>query len=180
LNDWLLLTGGASSRLGEDKANVEVAGRSLLEHARASIATSDPYATVHVLGADYPGGPAAAVVAGLPLCESAIIGVLAVDMPFAHIALAQVRDAVRRDPEAEAWIPIDDRGRQQWLCAAYLRNALDESARSRSDWSGEPFGRLVGELESAFVPIDIGVSLLDVDTPADLDRARRASTQREQ
>lgn len=180
MTDWLLLAGGASSRLGQDKAKVEVAGRSLLEHAHASIAASDPYATVHVLGTDYPGGPAAAVVAGLALCESDIIGVLAVDMPFAHVALARVRDAVRRHPDAKAWIPVDDRRRQQWLCAAYSRNALIESARTRTDWSGQPFGRLVGGLESVDVLIDLDVSLLDVDTPADLDRARRESTQREE
>ncbi len=134
---------------------------------------------MHVLGTEYPGGPAAAVVAGLSLCESDVVGVLAVDMPFAHVALAQIRDAVRRDPDAEGWIPVDERGRQQWLCAAYSRSALSVSARSRPDWSGEPFGRLVGSLDSIEVPIDHGVSLLDVDTPADLERARRESTQRE-
>ncbi|MEC7000628.1 MAG: NTP transferase domain-containing protein, partial [Actinomycetota bacterium] len=65
MTDWLILAGGAGSRLGQDKAATSFNGRTLLDRARATIDSVDEEATIHVLDQAYPGGPAAAVVAGL-------------------------------------------------------------------------------------------------------------------
>ena len=43
-------------------------------------------------------------------------------------------------------------------------------------WSGRSFAFLVGQLACVDVPIDDSVSLLDVDTPDDLRRARERTT----
>ena len=67
MTDWLILAGGSGSRLGQDKAATPIDGRTLLDRARATIDSVDETATIHVLDQAYPGGPAAAVVAGSAL-----------------------------------------------------------------------------------------------------------------
>lgn len=176
MTDWLILAGGAGSRLGQDKAATSINGRTLLDRARATIDSVDEEATIHILDQAYPGGPAAAVVAGLARCESAYVGVLAVDMPFAADALVHVLSAVAGQPAADAWVPVDGAGRQQWLCAVYRSSALATAAESCEEWSGRSFTFLVSQLACVDVPIDDSVSLLDVDTPDDLRRARERTT----
>jgi len=172
LTDWLILAGGSGSRLGQDKAATPLDGRTLLDRARATIGSVDDTATIHVLDHAYPGGPAAAVVAGLTRCESAHVGVLAVDMPFAADALVRARSAVMEQPAADAWVPVDSSGRRQWLCAVYRSSALATAADSVDEWSGRSFASLVSQLACVDVPIDDSISLLDIDTPDDLRRAR--------
>lgn len=166
--DWLLLTGGRSSRLGQDKAGTAVLGRTLLERAQQTVAEVDPTGRLSILGPEYGGGPAAAVVAALSHCESDVIGVLAVDMPMAGSALGSVLQAL--DDEADGWIPVAEDGRRQWLCALYRRSALLRAAGEK-DWTDQPFHRLVGDVACVDVHVDSATSLLDVDTPADLARA---------
>lgn len=168
MTDWLILAGGAGSRLGQDKAATPIDGRTLLDRARATINSVDEIATIHVLDQAYPGGPAAAVVAGLAHCESAHVGVLAVDMPFAADALVDVRSAVVEQPAADAWVPVDGSGRRQWLCAVYRSSALATAADSLDEWAGRSYASLVGQLACVDVPIDDSNSLLDIDTPEDL------------
>lgn len=195
---WLVLTGGASTRLGRDKATALLDGSTLVERTIASIESADPAASVTEVGADRPGGPAAAVVAVLPTIQEALVGVLAVDMPFAKQALVALVELVDGDTsdldtsdfdtseldtseidtsEIEAWVPVGADGRRQWLCAVYRREALVRAMSAgldgSLDWNGAPFHRLVGELTTSLVPIASDVSLLDIDTPQDLERARR-------
>ncbi|MEL0146985.1 MAG: molybdenum cofactor guanylyltransferase [Actinomycetota bacterium] len=176
MTDWLILAGGSGSRLGQDKAATPLDGRTLLDRARATIDSVDEEATIHVLDQAYTGGPAAAVVAGLARCKSAYVGVLAVDMPFAADALVHVLSAVAGQPAADAWVPVDGTGRRQWLCAVYRSSALATAADSCEEWSGRSFASLVGQLACVDVPIDDSISLLDIDTPDDLRRARERTT----
>ena len=176
MTDWLILAGGAGSRLGQDKAATPIDGRPLLDRARATIDSVDEEATIHVLDQAYPGGPAAAVVAGLARCESEHVGVLAVDMPFAADALVHVWSAVAGQPAADAWVPVDGAGRRQWLCAVYRSTVLATAADSCEEWAGRSFAFLVSQLACVDVPIDDSISLLDIDTPDDLRRARERTT----
>ena len=178
LTDWLILAGGAGSRLGQDKAATPIDGRTLLERARATIDSIDETATIHVLDQSYPGGPAAAVVAGLARCESAQVGVLAVDMPFAADALVHVWSARVEQPAADAWVPVNGAGRRQWLCAVYRSAALATAAESCQEWAARSFASLVRQLACVDVPIDDSISLLDIDTPDDLRRAREQNNNR--
>jgi len=169
--DWLLLTGGRSSRLGQDKASTSIAGRTMLERSLAAIEQVEPGARVRELGAQFSGGPAAAVVAALPQCSSQFVGVVAVDMPLVRAVLTVVVDSL--DPanlEVDAWIPVTAQGRRQWLSALYRRESLQRVA-SDGDFRDRPFHELVGELSVVEVTVPADVSLSDVDTPADLERA---------
>ena len=72
------------------------------------------------------------MVAGLARCESEHVGVLAVDMPFAADTLVHVLSTVAGQPAADAWVPVDDAGRQQWFCAGNS-GAFDSRASVVSD-----------------------------------------------
>lgn len=171
---WLVLTGGASSRFGRDKAATELDGRSLTDWSVQTLVSIDNSAPVSIVGAERSGGPAAAVVSMLPEIDEEFVGVLAVDMPFAEHALAIVIESVQRESSnhgVAAWVPVDSTGRQQWLCAVYRRQALLDIARTRADWGGVAFHQLVGDLATSVVPVTWSVSLLDIDTPEDFARA---------
>ncbi len=175
---WLVLTGGASSRFGKDKASTEFHGRSLVERAVESVNAVDGGAPVTPVGPERGGGPAAAVVSTLPEIDADFVGVLAVDMPLAQRALNRVLDVWQTqasDHLIEAWLPEDPSGKQQWLCAVYRRTALVRVAEERSDWNGIAFHALVGNLASSVVHFRSGVSLLDIDTPGDFQRALNAA-----
>lgn len=173
--DWLVLAGGASSRLGADKSTTMLAGRTLVDRAVSSVLSVDPTGRVRLLGPELSGGPAAAVVSVLAELDEDLTGVLAVDMPFAERALSTVvagAERERSDASIDAWVPTDEKGRQQWLCAVYRTSALRLSASFRDDWRSSPFHALVGELTTSLVFIDAPVSLLDIDTPDDLRHAQ--------
>ena len=169
--DWLVLTGGRSSRLGRDKASTPIAGKSMLERALATVGQVDPGARVSVLGPEFAGGPAAAVVSALPSCGSEFVGVVAVDMPMMRAALGVVVDSLEASSSGvDAWIPVTAQGRRQWLCALYRRESLLRASSDR-DFRDRAFHELVSELSVLEVPAPSDVSLLDVDTPEDLERA---------
>lgn len=131
-----------------------------------------------LVGSERAGGPAAAVVSMLPEVNVDFVGVLAVDMPFAQRALNQVLDVWQTeisDHLIEAWVPQDPSGKSQWLCAVYRRAALVRVAEGRGDWHGSAFHALVGNLARSVVHFRSGVSLLDIDTPDDFQRALDAA-----
>ena len=175
---WLVLTGGSSSRFGKDKASTEFHGRSLADRAVDAVHAVDGGAPVTLVGPERAGGPAAAIVSMLPELNVDFVGVLAVDMPFAQRALNQVVDVwrtQRSDQLIDAWVPEDSSGRHQWLCAVYRRAALVRAAEEHDDWDGVAFHALVGDLASSLVHFPSSVSLLDIDTPEDFQRALDAA-----
>src|SRR5438093_7464181 len=99
----LLLTGGASRRMGRDKALIEVGGQRLVDRAAAALkAVADPvlevgpgWSALPSVREDPPGsGPLAAVAAGAGALRAAghhgPVIVLAVDMPFVTVDLLRL------------------------------------------------------------------------------------------
>jgi molybdopterin-guanine dinucleotide biosynthesis protein A len=175
---WLVLTGGASSRFGKDKASTEFHGRSLADRAVDAVRAVDAGAPVTLVGPERAGGPAAAIVSMLPEIDVDFVGALAVDMPFAQRALDQVVDVwrtERSDQLIDGWVPEDSSGRHQWLCAVYRRAALVRVAEARDGWGGVALHALVGDLATSVVYFPSSVSLLDIDTPEDFQRALDAA-----
>jgi molybdopterin-guanine dinucleotide biosynthesis protein A len=138
----LLLTGGASSRLGVPKGELRRAGERLADrNARllASVCTvalevgpgSSPLAAVRE---DPPGsGPLAALVAGAEALHARgvllPVLVLGVDLPFVDAALLGWLAA---RPGSGTVVPRVD-GSPQPLCARYGRGDLDVAARLRGE-----------------------------------------------
>ena len=171
-----MLTGGASTRLGVDKAGLRFGGLSTVEHL---VQTVD--VPVIVVGPDTQGipvitvredppggGPAAAIAAALPLVATPLIGVLATDMPFS-VDLMQ-RAVGRVTADIDGCVLIDATGRKQYLCAAYrtdaLRMVMAESVHDRS--MRDVLAPLVLEPVSMLEH----ETLMDIDTPEDLAAAR--------
>lgn len=170
--DWLVLTGGAGSRLGQDKATTEVRGRTLEERVCAAIAEVDSSGQVTLVGPERSGGPAAAIAASVPETSDDFVGIVAVDMPFAGMALERLLSLSNETSadDVDVFVPVDDTGRRQWLCGLYRRSALIRRSE-RQDWIDQPFHRFVDGLRVLEVTVDERTSLMDVDTPEDLQRA---------
>ncbi|HHW14914.1 MAG TPA: molybdopterin-guanine dinucleotide biosynthesis protein B, partial [Firmicutes bacterium] len=133
----IILAGGRNSRIQTKKALLSVGGRPIIERiiARlrpvtegALIVTGDPEAfafTGAATTADvYPGkGPLGGLHAGLAASPSECSLVVACDLPFVSPELAAfLRQEAEEHPEADAVLPVWERGREP-LFAVYRKRA---------------------------------------------------------
>ena len=180
----LLLTGGASRRMGTDKACLVVDGRSLAERGAAALAAvCDPvlevgpgYSGLPAVREEPPGsGPLAAVGAGWAALSAAghrgPVLVMAVDMPFVTSALLHL---LAHRPGPATAVPRSD-GRAQPLCARFASEALEQVAGLLA--SGERSLRALLEVvdvdwveRAEWEPVAGPDAFTDLDEPADLAR----------
>lgn len=170
-----MLTGGGSTRLGQDKATTRVAGLRMIDRVLGHL---PPEVPVVVVGPDPQvrrritvtreqpagGGPAAAIGAALPHVHTALVAVLATDMPFGAQIVLELLD---RMGGSEAVVPFAD-GHPQPLSAVYRTAAL----RAVGLRAGMSMRTVLSALEVEAVPAS-GDRVLDIDTPADLAEVRR-------
>ena len=178
-----VLAGGASTRMGTDKALLAVRGEPLAVTAVRALRAAGA-ASVQVIGDgprlgllgldaradDHPGeGPLGGIVTALRLAECDPVVVLACDMPDIDASVvAAVVTALAADPEADVAVPVVD-GRRQILTAAYRRRTLDQ-LRDAFDAGERAPRRVVERLRVVEVgDLDPG-RLADVDRPSDLRR----------
>jgi molybdopterin-guanine dinucleotide biosynthesis protein A len=169
----LLLTGGASSRMGTAKATLLRDGATLAARsARLLQRVCDPvveigpgYTELRRVTEEPAGdGPLAALVAGArALPGSGPVLLLACDLPFVTEALLR---RLATGPGADTVVPVDRDGIVQPVCARYSEAAL-ERARVLVD-AGERSLRplLTGPGVTRLEDVD-ELELIDVDTPAD-------------
>lgn len=173
----IVVAGGAAERLGgTDKADIRLGDRTLRDLAAGRlVGICDPVVVVDRAMAT--GGPLVAVVAGWAVFRSTdpnVNGavVLAVDMPFVPPPLLAWL------AEAEGTVvPVVD-GRDQPLCARYdaglldtAANLVDRGERSMRALLAAGAVRRAGPNE--WGPFAEAADFADIDTPADLDAARR-------
>lgn len=179
----VVLAGGTAERLaGFDKASVEVAGLTLLERALDALIDIDE---VVVVGHDVPterpvtfvredpaqGGPAAGLLAGLRAFLRAPdwVVVLAVDMP---LVTAQTIRRITSAQHADGAMLVDPDGRDQPLCAVYVRESLLRNAPAYGEEYGLPMRKLLDGLDLGRVAAE-GDEAHDVDTLEDLRDIRQ-------
>jgi molybdopterin-guanine dinucleotide biosynthesis protein A len=179
----VILTGGTGVRLGGvDKASIEIAGQTLLEHALTATAVADE---VVVVGPQVPtsrpvtwtredppgGGPAAGLLAGLDALafRPQLVCVLAVDMPrFSAGTVARLVDVLLSSDETDAACLVDEEDRKQWLAGVYRYDALAGARPAdREDEHGLSTRKMLMPLRIVGVPAVEGEAR-DVDTWADL------------
>ena len=171
----MVLTGGRSTRLGEDKATAVVAGRRMVDRLVANIPAEVPVVVVGpdpavkrevlVTREDPPGGgPAAGIAAGLPLVGTDVVAVVAADMPF---AIEVVLGLLEQLSDADAVVAHAD-GHDNGLCAVYRTQAL----RALGMGAGMSMRAVLAGLAVRRVQVP-GHLLADIDTPADLARVNR-------
>lgn len=187
----LLLAGGQARRLGGHKATVEVGGQSLLDRA-AALAQGCCDEVLLLAGErelslsgvrrlpDLPGvgGPLAGLAAGLEAASHSWCLLLSCDQPFLsadHVAwLKGCLSATDAQPLAVVF--EDDHGLQPF-CGLYHRDLLAPLRARLADGERSLRGLLSGcahlSVSLAELPDALASAcLFDVDTPADLARAR--------
>ncbi|MEO6795193.1 MAG: molybdenum cofactor guanylyltransferase [Mycobacterium sp.] len=186
----VVLAGGASRRMGRDKATLTVAGlfdgRTLVEHLVSVVAQRcDPVYVVaaqgqvlpdlpaQVLRDEVPGlGPLPAV--GLGLRTAACAGaerafVCAVDMPFLTPELIDqlVNSARVRGPDSEADIVLPSADRDHYLAAVY-RTALAETIDALVATGERRVGALVAMVGVQRIGPSDSAALANLNSPDDI------------
>jgi len=168
----VLLTGGASRRMGTDKATLVIEGETLA--ARAARLLAEVCAPVVEVGSgvtnlpsvreEPPGsGPLAALLAGVDKLDvGGPVLVLACDLP---LVTAAALHRLARWPGVASVVPLVD-GRPQYVCARWSEAAL---GAARAEFaSGGSAMQVLASIDAEFV--EGGADFVDVDTPADLGR----------
>lgn len=177
-----VLAGGRSRRMGRDKAAVTIAGRALLEHVLQAAAgtglpivqlggAAPPGTTHRVIPDEQPGeGPLAGLVTGLAAVEDDLL-LVGCDLPcLTAEAFAWLLDRER----GEHGCVTRSAGNLEPLFAIY-RRAVEPPARERLARGERSLQRLLhdGEFTVHDLPARLAGVLLNVNTPAELDVARR-------
>jgi molybdopterin-guanine dinucleotide biosynthesis protein A len=180
--DGVILAGGAGRRLGgEDKAAVVVGGRSLLSRSLDAMSGADrvivvgdvaePVGRAQVVCEEPAGGgPVAAVDAAVPLVETAIVAVLAVDMPL--VTSSVVDELVGAVGAYDGCVLVDGQGRRQPLAAAYRTTALAAALSSLDQIPGAAMRDVLSRLAVAELSTHPDETL-DCDTWENVAQARR-------
>ena len=189
----VLLVGGKSRRMGRDKLVLEVDGKPLVQRvADALAARCEEVILVGGAGPDLPDGtlrvpdhrpgaegPLAGIEAGLEAASNPLAFVAAGDMPFLSPGLVgNLLDRLAAQ-EVLAVVPRSG-GRDHPLCAAYSRDVLP-LARSALDGGVRAVREFLGSLDGVeYVDAaelrrfgDPDLLLMNVNSPDDLERARR-------
>jgi molybdopterin-guanine dinucleotide biosynthesis protein A len=183
----VILAGGDSSRMGQDKAGLLLEGSTLLQRVTATMQSSfsqvivsvrQPRAEValqQVCDAEADGGPLSGLLAGLAQVETTWMFAVACDMPFIQSAVIARMAELRG--EQQAVVPLID-GHPQPLFAFYAKQALPVMRDALAN--GEKRVRAVlKQLDVRYVneaelrDYDPQFrSFIDLDTPQDLTAAQ--------
>jgi molybdopterin-guanine dinucleotide biosynthesis protein A len=176
----LLLTGGASSRMGAPKATLLIDGEPLGQRAARLLASvCDPvlevgpgHTSLPAVTEPVPGqGPLAALVAGVEALGTrgrpVPVLLLACDLPRVTAELLQT---LATWPGTGTVVPLDGAGEPQAACARYSTRA-QERARAALAGGARALRTLLDDDTdvTVFAPADERV-LADVDTPQDAAR----------
>lgn len=204
--DAFILIGGRSSRLGSDKAFVELGGKTLTTRAVDVVREAFPESritivagnstqfAIHAIAADVPfifdlhedRGPLGGLQAALAHSRTEWVFVLACDYPFVSPEFLRLL-ARYISPEFGSIVPEQSDGRLQPLCAIYrveaARPVVEEIiARPRVS---PPMHEVVERLDARIVKFDEYAHLggadelfCNINTAADVERAREIEDRR--
>jgi molybdopterin-guanine dinucleotide biosynthesis protein A len=178
----ILLTGGASRRMGVDKATLVFDGETLaaraarvLTEACDRVVEVGPGVTgLRAVREDPPGaGPLAALVTGAGALGSLPVVLLACDMPFVDAPLLRL---LAQWPGDGTVVPVAD-GRYQYACARYGAASINEAnAALRAGHGGlkHAIGATVTYVpEREWQAVAPAHAFADLDTPDDIARFGR-------
>ena len=179
----IVLTGGTSKRFGSDKSQAKIDGVSLIERILASIPSEFETVIVGpdpmVSNADYRtvqedpigGGPVAGFKAGLELCTSEIVALIATDMPFAVSRTLHLMDSMK--PHDDAVMYVDKEGFKQSLAAIYRVEAVERALSLMGIADGQSMQTMLSHLQIREIEMskEVTRAYSDIDTTEDLERA---------
>lgn len=184
----LILAGGDSRRMGQDKAVLVLDGKTLLDRVTATMRQVFPKVIVSVRqlrsGVEVPqvcdepaaSGPLAGLIAGLAQADTPWIFAVACDMPFVTRDVVTHLAALRKG--FQAVVPVVG-GYHQPLAAFYAASALDTMRASLAAGDRSLRGilekldvRYVNEAELREFDPQLR-SFFDLDTPQDFQAAQK-------
>lgn len=180
----VVLAGGASRRMGQDKALVPVGGRPMARIV-ADVLAGAGAAEVVVVGGDrsglarlgldvrpdrWPGeGPLGGLLSAFAEAAHDLLVVLACDLPRADPAgVLEVLTPLVADPRLGAVVPVTDR--LEPLHAAYRRSVVAAPAADAFASGVRSIHRALTEVPVATVRLTDPAWLHNANTPADLPR----------
>ena len=173
LIEGFVLAGGASSRMGRDKALITVGGKKLFERAaaamskicrprvslvggngtRLAVRTELDIAVLPDLiieGGNLPQAPIVGLFTALTYAKTPWIAILACDLPFVTKDL-MTRLAGYCSDEFDAIVPVQPDGKLQPLCAIYRRERCLPVAEDMIEKGDLKMRALVSSLHTRFV-----------------------------
>jgi molybdenum cofactor guanylyltransferase len=186
--DGFVTAGGKSSRMGRDKAWLELDGVLMIERVIAAlrpvtasvtiIANRPEYGRLNlpvVADTHFDVGPLEAIRTSLANSRQPRVVLVGCDLPFVTSQL--FAHLLRADDSAQAVVPLDEGCRIEPLCAVYATAALD--AVTELIESGErKVSRLFERIPTRFVAFDelrplrgAGLFFENINSPADYERA---------
>ena len=183
-----ITAGGRSSRMGVDKAWLELAGRAMIEHVIAALAPVSTHLAIIANSPDYERlgfpvyadsnkeiGPLEAVRTALSNTFTDRVMLVGCDLPFVTTDLFKLLLNIAGDHYAT--VPIGPDGKLEPLCAIYRAEAL--SVVTELINQGErKMSRLFDRVPTRFVPFDelrllrgSDVFFENINTPEDYKRA---------
>ena len=198
--EGFILVGGASSRMGVNKANLLLNGKttvSLISEALRSVTSrvSVVGTSVEATSTGLPGvpdlherwGPLGGIQAALHACKTELCLVIACDLPFVtgelFAYLLQIEGGSNTTPAAV--VPLQSDGRPQPLCAVYRKKSC-LAAVEKSIALGEHSPRaMLDKIETRYVSFkdlrDLSGSehfFLNLNHPQDYEEAKEIALQR--
>jgi len=173
-----VLAGGASKRMGRDKALLPYRGTTLVEHvaktvgeAAASVALiGDPDLLGHLGLAVFPDempscGPASGIHTALKVSDTDWNVLVACDMPAVSADILRELLRVAETSERNCVAAIGSYGQPEPLCAVYHRRCLPALARAIRD-KRLRMRDLIKEIGAVWVRVDTA-ALANVNTPTE-------------
>jgi molybdopterin-guanine dinucleotide biosynthesis protein A len=189
--EGFILTGGASSRMGTDKARLSLGGLTFIERIAGALQAITPLVSVvsarpESLNLGLPVvadihrecGALGGLHAALGACRAPWAIIVSCDLPFVTGELF-ARLAAFRNEETDAVAPLQTDGRAQPLCALYSpARSLERIERLLREGERRPRA-LLRQVRTRWVApaelIDLGdpeLFFMNVNTPEDYRRAR--------
>ena len=179
----IVLSGGTSVRFESDKSQAILNGASLISRVLAAIPAGYQVVIVgedpKISSAKYicvredpvGGGPVAGFKAGIDACSSELVGLIAVDMPFALPKVLTLFASLSEKHDAVMF--VDESGFAQPLAAVYCRESVQRALVNLDDVHGKSMRELISQLkvQEIVMTTDVKQALMDIDTPDDLGRA---------
>lgn len=180
----VLLVGGEGRRLGGiAKPLLVLGGRTLLERAVDALSAAgagpivavgpelDETAPVFWVREEPPlGGPAAALAAGIREIRADWAYLLAGDLVRPEGMVQRLAERLTEGTDAEG-IAFTAGGREQWLAGVYRTASVRRALAELGPPTGASIRAVLGGLAIDWIVDEDGVTR-DIDSPADLDRAR--------
>jgi molybdopterin-guanine dinucleotide biosynthesis protein A len=181
--------GGRSSRMGRDKAWLELGGRSMIELVIEQLRSITTEIGIIASGKEYERlgcslfsdektsiGPLEAIRTALTNARASLIVLVACDLPFVKSEL--FAELIRRTSNYDAVVPVGPDGRLEPLCAVYSTRAL-KAATELIEGGERKVNLLFDRVPTSFVAFEELQKLegsdsffTNVNTPEDYTRAQ--------